>query len=160
MPSPSLVVCPLSVTPAWMQEIQRWCPSLIAVLLHGNENSRNEIKQNIDREKIDIILVTYETLISEIAWLRSKWKFGYLILDEAHRIKNHQSVLSKTILDIKCVAKIFITGIYWGDLLFFQWSSFPSLFVFLFNFFRYVHVFPPPSVDSYLWIQWVYISIS
>ncbi len=41
----------------------------------------------------DVILTTFETVMKEKSFL-SKLSFDYLILDEAQRIKNDQSVLS------------------------------------------------------------------
>ena len=42
-PAPHLVVVPLTVLGNWCKEIERWCPGLRAVRLHGNKDERRSI---------------------------------------------------------------------------------------------------------------------
>ncbi|OUC48780.1 hypothetical protein D917_01068 [Trichinella nativa] len=40
MPSPHLVICPKSTLPNWVNEFNRWCPSIIVVQLIGDQETR------------------------------------------------------------------------------------------------------------------------
>ncbi|KAE8146798.1 SNF2 family N-terminal domain-containing protein [Aspergillus avenaceus] len=111
---PFLVVCPLSVMETWISEISRWTPGLIAAKFHGSSDHKANLKNMLKRGKnstvkIDIIVTTYETLISDIRWfLKFVWK--YLILDEGHRIKNNQSRRAQTLQKLQAEYKIILTG--------------------------------------------------
>ncbi|KAI0784033.1 SNF2 family N-terminal domain-containing protein [Abortiporus biennis] len=95
---PHLVVCPLSVYPNWLAEIQRWLPSFTAVGFHSQQAERDRIKLSLrptqhaksNKNQIDIIVTTYEIIVSENAWFKSR-KWGYVVLDEGHKIKNHET---------------------------------------------------------------------
>ena len=41
---PFLVLGPLSTLPNWMSEFKRWCPTMTAVLYHGNKEKRAEMR--------------------------------------------------------------------------------------------------------------------
>ncbi len=41
---PFLVLGPLSTLPNWMSEFKRWCPTMTAVLYHGNKEKRAELR--------------------------------------------------------------------------------------------------------------------
>jgi len=66
-------------------------------MFYGDQHEK-EVMKDIDlkQRKFDVILTTYEVVIKEKSAL-GKIKFEYLILDEAHRIKNDQCVLSQVL---------------------------------------------------------------
>ena len=41
---PFLVLGPLSTLPNWMSEFKRWCPSMTAVMYHGDKEKRGEMR--------------------------------------------------------------------------------------------------------------------
>ena len=41
---PFLVIGPLSTLPNWINEFERFCPSLPAVLYHGSKQEREELR--------------------------------------------------------------------------------------------------------------------
>ncbi len=63
----------------------------------------------IRQHKFDILLTTFETVIREKAEL-SRLNFEFLILDEAQRIKNDESVLSQVLRKFKTKHRILLTG--------------------------------------------------
>lgn len=63
----------------------------------------------LKERKFDVIVTTYEVVMKEKSAL-SKLKFDYLILDEAHRIKNDQCVLSQALRTFKTEHRILLTG--------------------------------------------------
>lgn len=59
--------------------------------------------------QFDVVLTTFETCMSEKTEL-CKYHFEYLILDEAQRIKNKDSVLSRDLRTFNTKNRILLTG--------------------------------------------------
>lgn len=57
----------------------------------------------------DVVVTTYEVVNTEKSFLRrTQWR--YLIIDEAHRIKNENSTLAQTVRVFDCSARLLLTG--------------------------------------------------
>ena len=107
---PHLIIVPKSTITNWMIEINKWCPILNPIKLHGNKEERNEIKNNIIKlGKFEICLTTYEIAVIEKSILK-KINWNYIIIDEAHRIKNEVSVLSQVVRQFNTLHRLLITG--------------------------------------------------
>jgi len=73
------------------------------IVYHGNVDARDKLRQfefYYDSDaphvqnvfKFNVIVTTYETILTDSAILRPiRWE--YVVIDEAHRLKNKQSVL-------------------------------------------------------------------
>ena len=62
------------------------------VRLHGTKETRaSVISDELVRGSFDVCITTYETLAQESTALR-KLQWGYLVVDEAHRLKNEASL--------------------------------------------------------------------
>ncbi|KAL7674630.1 hypothetical protein ACOME3_000906 [Neoechinorhynchus agilis] len=59
--------------------------------------------------KWDVIVTQYETVLSERCHLK-KFAWRYLIIDEAHRIKNEDAKLSKAVRTLKSSNRLLLTG--------------------------------------------------
>jgi SWI/SNF-related matrix-associated actin-dependent regulator of chromatin subfamily A member 5 len=59
--------------------------------------------------KFDVVVTSYEMSVREKAAL-SKFKWRYLIMDEAHRIKNESSVLSQVVRMYSSQFRLLLTG--------------------------------------------------
>lgn len=107
---PHLIVCPNSVLLNWFKEFKKWLPSLRVVKLLPRKEFRFEIFQNyIKTKNFDVVLTTYEGVnICKTELKKNKWK--YIIVDEAHRLKNEESVLSKNLREFDASLKILLTG--------------------------------------------------
>jgi SWI/SNF-related matrix-associated actin-dependent regulator of chromatin subfamily A member 5 len=107
---PHLIIVPKSVCSNWMREFKRWCPEVRTVKLQGSKEERAHIVKNeLVAGKFDAAIVSYESLLKESSCLlRFRWK--YCIIDEAHRIKNENSSLSKMLRKVKCDFRLLITG--------------------------------------------------
>lgn len=107
---PFLVIVPKSTLDNWRREFAKWTPEVNAIVLHGDKNARQEILQDVILEaKFDVLITSYEMVIKEKGTLkRLAWQ--YIIIDEAHRIKNEASTLSQIIRLFYSKNRLLITG--------------------------------------------------
>lgn len=112
---PFLLVVPLSTLTSWQREIQLWASQMNVVVYLGDINSRNMIRTHewmhpqTKRLKFNILLTTYEILLKDKSFLGNvSWAF--IGVDEAHRLKNDDSLLYKTMIDFKSNHRLLITG--------------------------------------------------
>jgi superfamily II DNA or RNA helicase len=102
---PSLIICPTSVLGVWRQEVKKWAPSLSILLWHGAE--RGENKRLL--KKTDVVVTTYAILRRDIDEL-TKFRFRYVILDEAQYIKNWTTSTAKSAKQLKADHRLAMTG--------------------------------------------------
>nr|XP_048723782.1 chromodomain-helicase-DNA-binding protein 2 isoform X6 [Caretta caretta] len=112
---PFLIVVPLSTLTSWQREFEIWAPEINVVVYIGDMMSRNTIREyewihsQTKRLKFNALITTYEILLKDKTVLGSiNWAF--LGVDEAHRLKNDDSLLYKTLLDFKSNHRLLITG--------------------------------------------------
>ena len=113
---PHLILVPKSTLSNWQREIKRFCPSLIPCVLHGTKEERTETIREYLRPGLTleergwhVLLTTYEVAgIEETALTKIPWQ--YLIIDEAHRIKNEASSLSGIVRRFVTAHRLLITG--------------------------------------------------
>lgn len=113
---PHLIVVPLSTLPNWCREFANWCPSIRILKFHGSKEDRDHIISNElqpgktqEQRRWDVVLTTYEVInLEKNALTKIAWR--YLIIDEAHRLKNEQSQFSQTIRLINVQHRLLLTG--------------------------------------------------
>lgn len=113
---PHIVIVPKSVVGNWMREIKKWCPVFKPVRLGGTKDERHKFETEhlpkdpaTGRHKWDILVTSYEGLLKSKGKLKSiQWR--YLIIDEAHRIKNEKSSLSLAVREMNTEHRLLITG--------------------------------------------------
>lgn len=107
---PHLVIVPKSTLANWMNEFKRWCPSLRAVCLIGDAESRNVFIRDVMMPgEWDVCVTSYEMVIKEKSVFK-KFIWRYIVIDEAHRIKNEKSKLSEIVREFKSNNRLLITG--------------------------------------------------
>ncbi|XP_051540957.1 chromodomain-helicase-DNA-binding protein 1-like isoform X5 [Myxocyprinus asiaticus] len=112
---PFLLVVPLSTLTSWQREIQLWAPLMNVVVYLGDINSRNMIRTHewmhlqTKRLKFNILLTTYEILLKDKSFLGNV-SWAIIGVDEAHRLKNDDSLLYKTMIEFKSNHRLLITG--------------------------------------------------
>uniref|UniRef100_M4B8C8 Uncharacterized protein n=1 Tax=Hyaloperonospora arabidopsidis (strain Emoy2) TaxID=559515 RepID=M4B8C8_HYAAE len=106
---PHIIIVPKSTVGNWMKELKRWCPSINAFKFMGSKDERALQRETVVKRNFDALVLSYEVAIIEKAILQKiKWK--YLLIDEAHRVKNENSKLSRVVREFKVEHRLLITG--------------------------------------------------
>ncbi|XP_052802609.1 chromodomain-helicase-DNA-binding protein 1-like [Mya arenaria] len=112
---PHLVVCPRSVLENWQVEVKRFTPGLRSQVYLGEKQSRHDLANSIKRDyrqgklKFDVLISTYEICIKDASFLQSL-EWNLLVVDEAHRLKNLDSLLYKTLSQWDFHTSLLLTG--------------------------------------------------
>ncbi|RYZ46267.1 MAG: DEAD/DEAH box helicase, partial [Myxococcaceae bacterium] len=97
----SLVVCPTSVLPNWVAELQRFRPSLKVCVYHGPGRKLDPTA--------DVTLTTYALLRLDAPTLGAPtWEA--VVLDEAQAIKNPESQVSRAAFGLKANLRLALSG--------------------------------------------------
>lgn len=107
---PHLIVVPKSTLDNWDREFKRWIPDVDVLVLTGAKDERHAlINDRLIDEKFDVCVTSYEMVLREKSHLK-KFAWEYIIIDEAHRIKNEESSLSQIIRLFSSRNRLLITG--------------------------------------------------
>ncbi|KAL1533985.1 Pharynx and intestine in excess protein 1 [Salvia divinorum] len=107
---PHLIVVPTSVMLNWETEFLKWCPAFKILTYFGSAKERRIKRQGwLKPNSFHVCITTYRLVIQDSkVFKRKKWK--YLILDEAHLIKNWKSQRWQTLLNFNSKRRILLTG--------------------------------------------------
>ena len=123
---PSLVICPLSVLSSWCNELTKWAPSLKYFRLHSsglNEQNRQKRLLADHGTEYDVIVTTYEMAkVPNFKSLYQRIHFNYLVLDEGHKIKGHETQIAQAVRKIHCGNTLLLTGTPLQNNLFELWN--------------------------------------
>ncbi|XP_033342119.2 chromodomain-helicase-DNA-binding protein 1 isoform X3 [Megalopta genalis] len=111
---PFLLVVPLSTMTSWQREMSQWAPDINFVTYLGDVTSRNVIREfewcyTSKRLKFNAILTTYEIVLKDKTFLGAL-NWAVLLVDEAHRLKNDDSLLYKALAEFHTNHRLLITG--------------------------------------------------
>ncbi|KAK7591268.1 hypothetical protein V9T40_002881 [Parthenolecanium corni] len=107
---PHMVIAPKSTLKNWVNEFEKWCPSLDVVCLIGDQEARGAlIRDVILPSKWDVCITSYEMVIKERSVFK-KFDWRYMVIDEAHRIKNEKSKLSEIVREFRTTNRLLLTG--------------------------------------------------
>ncbi|OCH89738.1 SNF2 family DNA-dependent ATPase [Obba rivulosa] len=110
IPGPHLIVVPKSTLQNWSREFEKWTPDVNTVLLTGTKEERVELITNrLIPQDFDVLITSYEICLIEKSALK-KFSFEYIVIDEAHRIKNVDSILSQIVRSFISRGRLLITG--------------------------------------------------
>ena len=119
MDGPVLIVAPVSTLGHWQREVHAWT-GLSCAVLHGPAEARKAFLTHECRHtdacgkftrrlRFHVLITAYDTLCLELTPLSSlKWQ--YLVVDEAHRLKNPQTKLVKALHSLHCPHTTLLTG--------------------------------------------------
>ncbi|XP_072246146.1 chromodomain-helicase-DNA-binding protein 1-like isoform X2 [Leuresthes tenuis] len=106
---PFLVLSPLSVLENWRKELECFAPSLTVLCYKGDKERRAEIQKETNTQNVHVLLTTYELCLKDALFLK-RWKWKVLVVDEAHRLKNQNSLLHKTLTEFSVGFRVLLTG--------------------------------------------------
>lgn len=115
---PHLIVVPASVLSNWMREFDKICPGLVVQKYHGTQEERLELRSALRRRSdgspdIDVLLTTFSYFSNEKNDDRrflSKIKFDYMVVDEAHSLKNPKGKRYQELDRIQTSHRLLLTG--------------------------------------------------
>ncbi len=104
--TPSLVITPLVLLETWEEDHLNTIPEITKYIYHG---SQREISEE-ELKKYDVVLITYDTLITEHQFKIGKIDFRLIVSDESQRIKNPRTRISDAVKSLKGNFRIAVTG--------------------------------------------------
>ena len=107
---PHLIVVPTSLLLNWEIEFKRWCPSFKILTYYGSQKERKEKRQGWSKaNSFHVCITSYKMVVQDQKMFRRK-KWKYMILDEAHNIKNFQSQRWQVLLGFRSKRRLLLTG--------------------------------------------------
>ena len=107
---PSLLVAPASLLANWAAELERFAPSLKAVVAHPSVLSATDLKA-LGSERlgdVDLVMTSYGSLL-RIPWVAdTRWQL--VVLDEAQAIKNPGAKQTRAAKKLNAQARFALTG--------------------------------------------------
>ena len=107
-PTPTLLICPMSLTGNWQREAERFTPDL-AVHVHHGAGRLGGDELAVALAAADLVITTYQTAARDRAEL-SQVRWARVVCDEAQAIKNHLSQQSKAVRSLPAASRIALTG--------------------------------------------------
>ncbi|KAK9065487.1 hypothetical protein SSX86_014888 [Deinandra increscens subsp. villosa] len=107
---PHLIIVPNAVLVNWKSELHTWLPSVSCIYYVGNKDQRSKLfNQEVCGMKFNVLVTTYEFVMFDKSKLsRVDWK--YIVIDEAQRMKDRESVLARDLDKYRCQRRLLLTG--------------------------------------------------
>lgn len=107
---PHLVVVPTSVMLNWEMEFKKWCPGFKILTYYGDIVERQRKRKGwLNDDLYNVCITSYQLILQDAsAFKRRAWH--YLILDEAHNIKNFKTQRWQTLLNFRTQRRLLLTG--------------------------------------------------
>jgi superfamily II DNA or RNA helicase len=106
----SLLVAPASLLANWAAELERFAPTLTAIVAHPSVMTSAELKA-LDHQRlggVDLVITSYGSLLRLPALTTMKWRLA--ILDEAQAIKTPGAKQTRAVKQIDARARIALSG--------------------------------------------------
>lgn len=94
---PHLIVAPKAVLPNWSNEFKTWAPSIDTILYDGRPDERKALREANFGGQFSVLLTHYDLILKDKKFLKKVY-WHYLIVDEGHRLKNHECALARTLV--------------------------------------------------------------
>ncbi|KAJ4375724.1 swr1 complex component [Didymella sp. IMI 355093] len=109
---PHLVVVPTSVMLNWEMEFKKFLPGFKILTYYGDINERKRKRmgwRNTGKDMYNVVITSYQLILQDAAAFKMR-AWHYLILDEAHNIKNFKSQRWQTMLTLRTERRLLLTG--------------------------------------------------
>nr|XP_061835980.1 DNA excision repair protein ERCC-6-like [Nerophis lumbriciformis] len=109
----TLLVMPTSLIRNWTKEFTKWTPGIRVKEFHGAKLERTKNLEKVQRGK-GVIITTYTMLMNNWQQLSvyegNEFKWDYVILDEAHKIKTTTTKTAKSVSAVPSKNRLLLTG--------------------------------------------------
>ncbi|XP_057454652.1 ATP-dependent helicase BRM-like isoform X2 [Lotus japonicus] len=107
---PHLIIVPNAVLVNWKSELYHWLPSVSCIFYVGGKDHRSKLfSQEVSAMKFNVLVTTYEFIMYDRSKL-SKIDWKYIVIDEAQRMKDRDSVLARDLDRYRCQRRLLLTG--------------------------------------------------
>ncbi|KAG6011919.1 swr1 complex component [Claviceps lovelessii] len=107
---PHLVVVPTSVMLNWEMEFKKWCPGFKILAYYGSQEERKRKRQGWNNDDVWNVCITSYQLVLQDQQVFKRRRWHFMVLDEAHNIKNFKSQRWQTLLGFNTRARLLLTG--------------------------------------------------
>ena len=107
---PHLIVVPTSVMLNWEMELKKWAPAFKIVTYYGNQKERRLKRVGWSKPNAFHVCITSYKLVTQDHQSFRRFKWHYLILDEAQHIKNFKSQRWQLLLNFNSNGRLLLTG--------------------------------------------------
>ncbi|KAM7482511.1 hypothetical protein LguiB_007094 [Lonicera macranthoides] len=110
----AIIVTPTSLVSNWEAEIQKWVGERLK-LVALCESTRDDVVSGINsftspRSPLQVLIVSYETFRMHSLKFNQSGSCDLLICDEAHRLKNDQTLTNRALAALSCKRRILLSG--------------------------------------------------
>nr|XP_027193574.1 helicase swr1-like [Dermatophagoides pteronyssinus] len=107
---PHIIIVPSSVLYNWQQEFLKFAPGLNVFVYAGSKKTRALKRQGMYKKfAFNVLVTTYKIAVLDSAHLR-RMSYYYMVLDEAHVLKNFAGIQWNTIFRYSYVHRLLLTG--------------------------------------------------
>lgn len=107
---PHLIIVPTSVMLNWEMEFKKFCPGFKILTYYGTQEERRQKRRGWNRDDLWNVCITSYQLVLQDQTVFKRRNWHYMILDEAHNIKNFRSQRWQAMLTFKTRARLLLTG--------------------------------------------------
>lgn len=107
---PHLVIVPTSVMLNWEMEFKKWCPGFKILTYYGTQEERKRKRQGWTNDDVWNVCITSYQIVLQDQQVFKRRRWHYMILDEAHNIKNFRSQRWQTLLGFNTHSRLLLTG--------------------------------------------------
>ena len=107
---PHLIVVPTSVMLNWEMEFKKFLPGFKVLTYYGTQEERKKKRAGwMDDEKWNVWITSYPLILQDNQIFKRK-AWHYMVLDEAHNIKNFRSKRWQMMLTFRTHSRLLLTG--------------------------------------------------
>lgn len=107
---PHLIVVPTSVILNWEMEFKKFLPGFKVLSYYGTVEERAQKRKGwANPDNWNVVITSYQLILKDLSAIRVP-EWHYMILDEAHNIKNFNSQRYQAMIRLKTHARLLLTG--------------------------------------------------
>ena len=100
-----IIICPSSLIYNWQQELEKFAPSVNAIVYHGNQRRTEQLQD----EAVQVVITSYGTFRADAGNLLAV-TYGAAIIDESHNIKNPSAQITRTVSTLQANIVFALSG--------------------------------------------------